>query len=145
MNTVRRKTVLSSPTRAGLSLIILAFALNANAGPFQYECEVKQVFDVDGGELRPVTKDIRVGQRFTISRESGEIVGGGAYALYRRQGWKAFDVLDRGSKAQSFKLLTVSQGPFTTITLVTVKEYEEEEQKTFIYYDNFSVSTGLCR
>ena len=71
-----------------LSALCLATARLAIAGPFQYECEVKEVYDADGGQLRQRAKDVAIGQQFTISRESGEIIGSSAYVLNRAQGWK---------------------------------------------------------
>jgi hypothetical protein len=115
----------------GALAVCAALPYSAHAGPFQYDCEVAHVHHIEKGQARERKGDYRQGQRFTISRESGEMVGSGAYRLSRDQGWKVFQVVDRGSNQQAFKLLAISQGPFTNVAYVTVKEYEEGDHKTF--------------
>ena len=139
-----------------MNRILLAFALFiqlwiivpiniVHAGEFQYECEIRQIFDISNGKTEIRRSDIAVGQKITISRQTGDIVGSPAYVLNRGQGWKDFMVLDRGSSEQSYKFLAVSSGPYRWVISAMVKEYESGPTKTFLHLDNFVLTTGQCR
>jgi hypothetical protein len=126
-------------------LLIAIVPAAANAGAFQYECEVKQVSDVEKGKATPRSRDIAIGEKFTISRQTGEIVGSKAYVLNRTQGWKEFRVLDSGGPGQSYKFIAVSSGPNTWVIFIHVKEYEEGPDKTFTLIDNSLLTVGTCK
>ena len=131
--------------RTVLFLAAIWAAPIAQAGQFQYECEVLEDASIQIGHVEQLKDSLLKGQRFTISRESGEVVGSVAFAMSPQHGWKQFSVLDRGSKNQSFKLLAVSPGPFTNVVYLEVKEYENGQSKSFVHYTNFGISIGVCR
>lgn len=120
---------------------VSALPLFATAAAFQYECEVKQIHDIGEGAVNNRPRDIALGQKFTISRQTGEIVGSPAYALSR--GWKEFRVIDSGSNGQAYKFVAISDG-FPNVVFVSVREFEKGPTKTFVYLNNFLLTTGTC-
>ena len=126
-------------------VVTLCFSVSANAGAFQYDCEVKQSQTIEkSGATEPAPISL-VGWKFSVSRESGEIAGPPGLALHRGQGWKELRVLDRGSKQQSFKFVAVSSGPYTNVLYLQVTEFQAGPLKPFLLIDNTNIHTGLCR
>lgn len=131
----------------GITMCVLLFqVLSARGGTFEYQCVATQEHSVVNGRLEPkkAGAELTRGQKFVVSRETGEIVGG-AMALNRRQGWKVLDVVDRGSAEQSFKLLAISSGRNTHVIYLEIKEFEPGPEKSFVHYSLFNVTTGTCR
>jgi len=52
--------------------------------------------------------------------------------------------VDIGSDQQSFKVMAKSGG-FTSVVLLTVKEYDSAAENTFLFYRNFMLVVGACR
>ena len=127
-----------------LVFVVMAFPSIGRAAAFQYECTIRQVVSLDAGKANIRSDGYEVGRKFSVSRESGAMSG---FIDWRRQegSWKMYQVVDRGSKNQSFKLLLMPEpAPYTRIMYLEVKEFEQTPEKTFTYYDTFKLLTGMC-
>ena len=89
--------------------IALAFAVNSTiaSAASDYICEVKAAYTLSDGLLgRHPSSNAFEGKIFTVDRHTGQIEG---HPLFSSSGWLGKkQVLDYGSRQQSFKMLLVT-------------------------------------
>lgn len=116
-----------------------------DAGPFQYDCEVKQVAYLEKGAATPAIPHGRVGLKFIINRRSGEVVGDEWFVIPLGKALQV-TVLDSGSSMETFKLIAHDKVlPPSRSIYIEVNEYENGPNKSFIHVENSVVSTGICK
>ena len=105
-----------------------------------YECTVgnSSVRLDDGGELSRWT--FRKGEKFVVDKQSGRMLG----ALSNHNAFGNPKVIDRGSKGQAYKVITVFE-PFTAINVLYVQEFRDGDNKPFSFTDGRRTYAGLCR
>ena len=115
-----------------------------DAGPFQYDCEVKQVAYLEKGAATPAIPHGRVGLKFIINRRSGEVAGDEWFVIPLGKALQV-TVLDSGSSSETFKLIAHDKPPPSRSIYIEVNEYESGPNKSFIHVENAIVSTGICK
>ncbi len=129
------------------SMIILLFFFSVGvfAGESTYICEIKQIAELsDDGEI--TNKNIgdiyksRAGNKFTIDRNSGDMIG----HPFNTKSYKSINVLDKGSKENSFKSIVLSNPPNIWVMYIQVKEFSKSELKPFWGTEGGNLYSGLC-
>jgi hypothetical protein len=115
-----------------------------SAIPFaSYVCTVKNVYALKKeGTLEENATHLLVseGSTFVVERKTGRMLGD-----LSSTGWIGRnEVLDLGSGSQSYKALYVSP-PHVHVRLLLIKEYEEGDEKPFLFVEDTDIYTGLCR
>lgn len=106
-----------------------------------YICGVKVAYSVSDGQLQrhPLASEYE-GEVFTVDRQTGDIAG----SAFTSANWLGRrEVLDYGSKQQSFKLVFVTP-PYVSVRLLIVNEFDEGANKQFFLTDNSNSYTGFC-
>jgi len=114
----------------------------AHAGKYTYECEIKQLYDIDdAGSLQiSAEQGAIVDRKFTVSRISGEIQSETLSSIPSTN----THVMIYGSNEYSFKSVAAYHGQYQ---LLEVLEFREGIKKPFILssMDRAVIVTGLCR
>ena len=106
-----------------------------------YKCTISGAFQVnsDGAQVTHALKSY-IGGQFTVERSSGVMAG----SLRNMYATKPI-VIDRGSKENSFKVITTMKTDITSnIYSLTVNEYIEGDIKPFVFLNNSDVYYGVC-
>ena len=112
------------------------------AAEFSYSCVVDHLYgDLDLPRL--TESDIDKGfqsYQFEVSRSTGEIVGD----ILNTSGAESTRVMDRGSKAMSFKAVAIFTGH---VQVLEIREFSEGSEKPFIALSlgGLGVFTGVCK
>jgi len=124
-----------------LSTVTVSIAV-CLASPFQYMCEIKNVFEVsDEGTLRRYNGESAwVGQKIAIDRHTGRVIG----RMFDNDTASTIQILDHGSSEQSFKLLSVCKGAYIQTDFLTVNEYSKTPKKPFVGVRDSTTYSGLC-
>jgi hypothetical protein len=112
-----------------------AAAYDETAG---YKCNIKHSLRLakDGSAGPRALGDLKI--EFVIDRASGRMLGGTTSAVWR------YEVLDRGSDQQSYKVIYTSQAGFVHVQLLQIREFEDGPVKPFLLVDGTEVHTGTC-
>ena len=126
-----------------LALSLLCGALTVHAGPYEYQCVVQQVAEVDAaGKLKTTKPSSQLS--FSVSRKSGAIIGA-PFSNTVSISATNIQVLDYGSKDQAFKVLSVYKGAFTSVDYLVVEEFADGQDKPFRGMAMSSIYTGTCK
>ena len=126
---------------------ILLFCLSAlapisEAGNLTYNCVVKEIYDInDAGELEiSKWKNRFVGDKFSVSRETGKIGGKTLTTALAKE----TRVVNFGSSENSFKAIAEFDGQFQ---LIEIQEFKDGAKKPFIALSlgGVGVITGICK
>ena len=125
--------------------ILFFFSCGAFAGELTYICEIKQIAELsDDGEI--ISKNIgdiyksRIGNKFTIDRNTGDMIG----TPFTTKSYKTINVLDKGSKENSFKSIVLSHPPNMWVMYIQVKEFHKGKLKPFWGTEGGNLYSGLC-
>jgi hypothetical protein len=77
--------------------------------------------------------------KFSINRQSGAISG----SHITNDIWKK-SVMDRGSKEQSLKILSMSHGQYLHVMYAQVNLFAEGDKKSFLFVDGSAIYSGTC-
>lgn len=123
-----------------LALILAIQCVSALAGSDGYVCTVRSFHRLgDAGTLSTEPKDPIVGQEFTVDRSTGKILG-----RYISNSSFKTEVLDAGSKTQSFKTIAKSHAGFLHVIYYQVLEFAEGSRKPFVLMDGSLIYAGTC-
>jgi hypothetical protein len=106
-----------------------------------YKCSISGAFQVNaaGVQVAHVLKNF-TGRQFTVERSSGVMTG----SLKNMYVTKPV-VIDRGSKENSFKVITTMKNDITSnIYTLTIDEWVEGKRKPFVFLNNSDVYYGSC-
>lgn len=121
------------------------------AGTTEYTCTITQTYQLkEIGELEAPSEEkrekIRPRPTFTISRETGMIVGKES-ELDTRQA-KATVVIHRGSKENSFVAVAdfgENQSGTRAYRVIKIEEHKKGSEKPFVAMRDLDIVTGTCR
>lgn len=106
-----------------------------------YKCVIKARYELgDQGYLEQRQKDTWIGKEVFIDRTTGKETGLHNFTRGQPQ------VLDRGSKEQSFKVFTIGQAEseFPMLQVIRVNEYSSLNNKPFMETSRTGIYTGTC-
>ena len=121
------------------------------AGTAEYTCTITQTYQLkEIGELAAPPEEsrekIRPRPTFTISRETGMIVGKES-ELDTRQA-KATVVIHKGSQESSFVAVAdfgETQSGTHAYRVIRIEEYKKGSEKPFVAMRDLDIATGICR
>lgn len=125
------------------ALIVLLLARPAaGAGEEHYSCEVESFYRFANAEFVRNDKSELIGERFSVDRTSGVISG---FELSNLQAQERL-VIDRGSKKQAYKVLSVFEvyGPYQGVKYLHIEEFRQTPQKAFFAVSGSWLLTGHC-
>ena len=115
----------------------------SHAGPYEYQCSVQQVAEVDAaGKMKTSKPSSQL--NFAVNRKTGAIIGA-PFSNTVSISTTSIQVLDYGSKDQAFKVLSVYKGAFTTVDYLVVEEFSDSQEKPFRGIAMSSIYTGTCK
>jgi hypothetical protein len=124
-------------------ILSLFLSFGALAGESTYICEIKEILELsDNGDLvkhNGVYKSL-IGEKFTIDRDSGEMIG----LPFSTKSYKQVTVLDKGSKEMSFKSIVLSHPPNRWVMYIQVKEFAKGKLKPFWGTEGGNMFSGQC-
>lgn len=105
-----------------------------------YICTIKNVQSPNqSGDLLDVEKH-SIGKVFTVNRRTG-ITSGAVTNNYVSEPV----VVDRGSKENYFKVITIMKNDITSnMYMLMIEEFSESNKKPFIFTNNMTIYHGLC-
>ena len=109
-----------------------------------YACEVKSIRRLGQDGSMPGTVEFPylsedLGAKFVIDRDTGRMLG----SLKNYDWGQQPKVVDRGSKEQAFKVITIF-GPPVNIAYLQVGLFYSSLEKPFLYIKNTDIYAGLC-
>jgi hypothetical protein len=119
-----------------ICVLTLAVSDSANASN-GYKCTVKDAATVENGKL--ALKQSQSGMQFVVDRANGRMFG----ESFSSSGWQTIQILDKGSRNESFKVQYLSS-PFVHVRLLVVNEFEDGAAKNFSMLDGPDVYAGTC-
>ena len=118
--------------------ICLCSAASATSG---FKCTVKAVGNLqDDGTHSHESVFTSIGDEFVVDRGTGRMVG----RLTNHSIGGQPKVIDAGSAAQAFKVLTVFS-PNVSINYLQINVYEGTYEKTFFFIEFNEYISGLCK
>lgn len=131
--------------------VVLFSGVTVCAGTAEYTCTVTQTYQLkEIGELEAPSEEnrekIRPRPTFTISRETGAIVGKES-ELDTRQA-RATVVIHRGSKESSFVAVAdfgETKSGTRAYRVIRIEEYRKGSEKPFVAMRDLDIATGTCR
>ena len=116
----------------------------SNAGEMYYYCQiVGQSKVADSGVIEPrKTYYVSYQQhlsKFVVNRETGAIVG----SVFHNSDAERVEVLDAGSKAQAYKVMSVF-GPHASVDYLQINVFKQEAKKPFSGMSQGKFYSGLC-
>ncbi len=123
-------------------MVLLVARPAAAASADEYSCEVEAFYRFANAEFVRNDKSDLIGQRFSVDRTSGAISG---FELSNLQAQERM-VIDRGSKKQAFKVLSVFEvyGPYQGVKYLHIEEFRQTPQKAFFAVSGSWLLTGHC-
>jgi hypothetical protein len=114
----------------------------ADAPKPNYSCRILDVKQLsrDGLISENGTFKFTIGMAFGVDRHTGEISG---KPVSNSNTGGVPKILDYGSVRQAFKVMTIYE-PFVSVSYLQIDEFEDGDAKPFIFYDQFSIYSGLC-
>jgi hypothetical protein len=132
-------------TSSALALLLTVAATPADAQP-DYRCVVERVHGVqpDSDPVLARERKHYLGREFTVDRTTGTMIGALKNSYATRP-----QVIDRGSKDNSFKVVTTMRvdqgvGAGSSVYTLVVNEYVESAKKPFVFLSNDVVYYGTC-
>lgn len=125
-------------------LFVLTSPAQSFAGTDGYICTIKQIQTLDSSGKFIMTKGAwsRIGDQFSINRDTGKIHGSAFSTKY----FKETRVLSRGSKENAYKEIIVSNPPNIWVKYIYVKEFESSPEKPFWgSEDGYMIFSGICK
>ena len=127
--------------------LVLALTLFSTSGfaAEDYRCTVERISAADEKSAGfQLSKKAYIGREFTVDRGSGLMVGA-LKNSFRTQP----QVIDRGSKDNSFKVVTTmnanqSAGPGTSVYMLVIDEFVQGTAKPFAYMEHSMIYFGHC-
>jgi hypothetical protein len=129
--------------KQALGLCFIFWTLAVSAGPSEYQCSVQQAAEVDAtGKMKTYKPSPQLS--FAVSRRTGAIIGA-PFSNTISPATTNVQVIDYGSKEQSFKVLSVYKGTFTNADYLIIEEFSESQEKPFRGMSMSSIYTGTCK
>lgn len=136
-------------SHAVFAVLLLCTSGGASAGEFAYTCEVSHVYSLaNNGSLErlPALEKIMKENSFSVSRETGALVGNSATLDTSLA--KSTRVINRGSKENSFTAVA-DFGAFANGThpyqLIEIEEFKQGANKPFVLMGARGIITGVCK
>ena len=131
--------------------VALFSGTTVGAGTAEYTCTITQTYQLkEIGELEAPSEEnrekIRPRPTFTISRETGMIVGKESELDTRLA--KATVVIHKGSKESSFVAVAdfgETQSGTRAYRVIRIEEYKKGSEKPFVAMRDLDIATGTCR
>jgi len=126
-----------------ISIILIMFSFNSHATESTYICVVEQVLELsEQGKLLETkgTYTSVIGNKFTIDRNHGDMIG----YPFTTKSYKSITVLDKGSKENAFKSISISHPPNIWAMYIYVKEFQEGKYKPFWGNEGSYIFSGNC-
>jgi hypothetical protein len=124
-----------------LLLFLASFVAASEVDDLSYDCVIKKVYDVgDAGMLKESGFQKQfVGNKFSVSRETGKIVGQTLTTVLA----KNIRVINSGSKENSFKSIAEFEGQ---IQLIEIQLFKKSIKKPFVATSmgGAGIVTGIC-
>ncbi|WP_417455793.1 hypothetical protein [Kordiimonas sp.] len=127
----------------GLAIAVVLLSGTPVAAVDDYLCEIMGTGRVVASGQFEETNILKmyVGRKFSVDRKTGMMSG-----ALKNNYHSMPRLVDRGSKDNSFKVMTVDVFENTTnVYVLNIGEFEEGPNKPFIFYENSSVYYGRCR
>ncbi len=127
-----------------IAFFLLLIFISYNSYSYQidaYKCKViggKEVQSNGNLEATGYTNHY-TNTEFVVDKETGKVIG----KLINSNPQGKPQVLDYGSPQQAFKVLTVYR-PIVSVDLLTINEFEESHDKTFLFQKGSTIFHGLC-
>jgi hypothetical protein len=125
--------------------MLLSFSLSTKADFNSYECEIKQVIEVNDNGLMDKHVGIYkgyIGKKFSIDRVSGAMIGDAFATTYD----KTITVIDKGSKDNAYKAIVTSNPPNIWVKFIVVNEFHNTKIKSFWgTADTNTILSGQCK
>ncbi len=125
-----------------VGMIIQVFSSAALAAELLYTCVVRHVYDVDeAGRIRISNfESILAGGKFTVSRQSGSVIGDALSTAMAKRTW----VVNYGGTEQAFKAASDFNGQ---IQVIEIQEFRSEAIKPFVAMSmgGAGIVTGTCK
>ena len=112
-----------------------AFAIDAYKCTIDYTATLQDNGDIQESDF---TK-LWLGKEFVVDKGTGRIKGG----LSNDNAFGKPQIIDYGSKEQAFKVLTIFK-PSTTINYLYIEEFNENQEKPFMFIDGTNIFSGKC-
>ena len=125
-----------------LSLVTALTSLQLTAAPNMYQCQVmSDAYIKEGGVLDILRDSPRVGQKFTVVKNTGEVIGDIMDPL------KNPKVIALGSEKNSYKVLweqkaADKKGAF--VDYLNIDEFIKGKKKPFGFFSGSLLLTGFC-
>jgi hypothetical protein len=130
--------------RISTAILMLVLAAACLAEENLYVCDASTIMELsEGGTLEhsDFAKAIAMHQaRFAVDRNSG-IVAGGPFATVDAKDGR---ILSSGNDKEAFKIVWLTEGPFTHLKYLWVRSYAEGPKKPFLGVTGHVVITGTC-
>jgi hypothetical protein len=122
-----------------LTLFGIAGIANSAEG---YKCKVLMAKSLTkAGEMAKTGySNIYVGKEFVVDINTGRMIGAISNGNHTAQP----TVLDRGSKDQGYKVITIYK-PFVSVDYLNVEEFTNSPEKPFMFIESSTVISGICR
>ena len=126
-----------------LTLLFILFSLQLHSAESIYICTVDQVLELSDKGILEETKGTYtsvIGKRFTIDRNSGDMIG----YPFATKSYKSITVLDKGSTENAYKSISISHPPNIWAMYVYVKEFQKGKMKPFWGNEGSYIFSGNC-
>lgn len=111
-----------------VALGIMSVPQVSYAGPYEYQCSVQHVAEVDAaGKIKTSKPSSQLS--FAVNRKTGAIIGA-PFSNTVSISTTSIQVLDYGSKDQAFKVLSVYKGAYTTVDWHSPKSLDSLDKAT---------------
>lgn len=122
------------------ALFTVLLSSRAYAAQEGYVCHIDAFSRLQNdGTMNLDTTDPIVGKEFTVDRRSGEVLG----RYISSNGFRT-EVLDAGSKQQSFKVIAKNSFGFLHIMYLEIMEFSDQLSKPFLLVIGSVVYSGRC-
>ncbi|MBU3626971.1 hypothetical protein ICN48_12100 [Polynucleobacter sp. JS-Safj-400b-B2] len=125
-----------------VTAVALLSPLPVYADPFIYQCQViSDAFIKADGSLDVLQDSPRIGQKFTVMKKTGDVVGDVMDSL------KNPKVLSSGSDKNSYKVLWEQKSSSKSrayVDYLNIDEFAKGMQKPFGFFSGSLLLTGIC-
>jgi hypothetical protein len=132
-----------------LLILLLSVSLSGGtyAGEISYECTIGNVYELtDTGRVKETHQNwqsVFQGERFYVSRLSGEIVGSTLPTTVAKE----VRVVNPGSTEYDFQTISIYDHPNSEKEwqILSIKEFKDGDKKPFIAFAASGITTGMCK
>ncbi|MBU3615860.1 hypothetical protein [Polynucleobacter sp. JS-Polo-80-F4] len=125
-----------------VSAALLLGPLPVYADPFIYQCQVmSDAFIKADGSLDVLQDSPRIGQKFTVMKKTGDVIGDVMDSL------KNPKILSAGSEKNSYKVLWQQKSSDKSrlyVDYLNIDEFVKGMQKPFGFFSGSLLLTGIC-